>query len=59
MCVDASYISMQSNLKNHHQCFSINFHLKLGMFNETIHPKWSFAFLELKFGMLDWDSIKI
>jgi hypothetical protein len=41
-------------LKIHHWWFLTNCHVKPWILNETIHQKWSFYFLKLKFGMLDW-----
>ena len=39
--------------KIHHQCFLINYHVKPGILNETIHPKLNLTYVEPKFGMLD------
>jgi len=52
-------ILMHLIVEIHHQCFSMNYHVKSIKFNETIHLKWSLDILKPKFGMLDWNCTKI
>jgi len=39
--------------------FLINYLVKPWILNEAIHQKWSFGSWKLKFGMLDWDCVRI
>jgi hypothetical protein len=57
--MDVSYISMQSNFKNSSSMILDQLSCKTRILNETFHQKWSFHFLKLKLGMLDWHCIRI
>jgi len=56
------YISKESNLKNSTTMFFRQLSCETILIvnlNEVVHQNWNFLFLNLKFGMLDWDSIRI
>jgi len=57
--VDVCYISMDSNLKNSSPILFNKILYKTVKLTFKIHPKWNFASLKLKFGMLDWDCVRI
>jgi len=45
--------------KIHQQLYSIQYYVKAQRLASKIHPKWNFGFLKLKFGMLDWEWVRI